>query len=154
MLTSPLQLEASYIKELHFLMKDHPKDLKPVENPAVKVSVKAARKTDDPLHWSFELNVGFDEATAPKMPFEFTLVMLGFFKVNEKYPAEQAEKLANTNGPAVLYSATREVIASLTGRNGYSPLVLPTVTFIHATGDQIKEKPRSQRMPRVIRKRG
>lgn len=154
MMTSPLRLESSYIKELHFLMKDHPKDRKLVQNPALKVRVKAARQADDPLRWSFELNVGFDEATEAKMPFEFTLVMLGFFKVNEKYPAEQAEKLANTNGPAVLYSSAREVIASLTGRNGYPPLVLPTVTFIEAPGTLIKEKPHSPRRRRLVRRRG
>jgi len=149
MMTSPLQLEASYIRQLSFSMKAEPGIVKLVEAPSVSVIVKAARRPDDPLAWSFELSLEFEEKTKKRMPFDFSLVMLGFFKISNKYPADQVERLATANGPAVLYSMARETISAITGRNGYSPFVLPTVTFVQSPSQVAKQqKPPRSRTPR------
>jgi preprotein translocase subunit SecB len=54
----------------------------------------------------------------------------GYMTVAEGYPEDQREMLVNTNGPAILYSALREMVLNLTSRGPWPPVTLKTVTFL------------------------
>jgi preprotein translocase subunit SecB len=73
--------------------------------------------------------------------YSFRVEVVGFYEVSKDYPTEKAEMLVRANGPALLYSASRELIASLTGRGPFASVNLPTVTFID------EAKPTSSSLP-------
>ena len=76
-------------------------------------------------------------------PFDFKVVMIGFFKISEECSEEETEILMTNTAPSVLYSAAREYLLIITGRSRYLPVLLPTVTFFpkrRITKEEIKER--------------
>jgi preprotein translocase subunit SecB len=73
--------------------------------------------------------------------YSFRVEVVGFYEVREDYPTEKAEMLVRANGPALLYSAARELIATLTGRGPFAAVNLPTVTFIDEAESQSSPLP-------------
>lgn len=82
-----------------------------------------------------ELTIALENKNEEKTPYVFKIVMLGFFDLHESCQAEEAELLLKTNAPSVLYSAAREFLLLTTGRGMFSPLMLPTVTFLPVEQD-------------------
>jgi preprotein translocase subunit SecB len=149
---SPLQLERYFIKELHFLLKDDfeskpETDLVSELPDLLNLTVRAMRHEADPLRWSFEVSVQFKDD--PRFPYNLRIVMLGFFKVSNEYPAENVEMLARVNGPALLYSAAREAVVTITSRSG-SPTaaLLPSVSFLPSPPARPETKAKPTRTPK------
>jgi preprotein translocase subunit SecB len=128
---SPLSLESYYLKELHFAVNDQ-KPIKGAEFDNLEIGVKAETQIDEnnPLRWSCELTIESKRDPDSYLPYAFVVIYVGIFQVSEKFPSERVELLAKTNGPAVLYSAAREMMVSLTGRGVFPPLLLPSITFL------------------------
>lgn len=140
-LTSPLQLDRYFLKDLRFELKEGfdgqrvpVGDLTP---PSLEIGVVAAEQnSEDPLQWRFEVSLELPDPPESKFPYIVATTLVGYFTVNAHYPAEQAERLARINGPALLYSSAREVVASVTGRSPYPKLLIPSVTFIQPGSDK------------------
>lgn len=72
-------------------------------------------------------------------PFAFKIVMVGFFEVMKEFfesqGSEKTDQLVNVNGPALLYSAARELLALVSGRGPYTEenlnVLLPSITFLN-----------------------
>lgn len=72
-------------------------------------------------------------------PFAFKIVMVGFFEVMKEFfesqGQEKTEQLVNVNGPALLYSAARELLSLVSGRGPYPDenlnVLLPSITFLN-----------------------
>lgn len=84
-----------------------------------------------------ELSISLKGDIEQNSPYIFSIVLLGFFTLDESCAGEEAELLLKTNAPAVLYSAAREFLLLTTGRSLFTPLMLPTVTFLPA-GEEIE----------------
>lgn len=133
---SRLQLDTYFLKELRFFLKD---DLP--KAPAKKTKEKTVNLEISDLttpldnggyKWRCELTI---ESTNPEERhfYDFRIVMIGFFSVDENMEADEARLLAETNAPAVLYSTSREIVATVTRRSPYPGTLLPAVTFLKNT---------------------
>lgn len=150
MIASPLQLEWYFIKEIRVAWQpEFESDQEfSIEVSDVSAEVSSSQSSQDPLQWAFELSVSLSNKSGKQFPYTFSVCLVGFFQIDRAFwekDAQNAAVLAKVNGPAVLYSAARENVATLTGRGPQAPLILPTVTFWqdpHATtvpGGDVKE---------------
>lgn len=138
--TSPLQLNWYYIVEFSCKQKkgyQRTDDLgRVVKVEDLEVNVNNYVDKDNPLQWLFNLRVSLKE-DAVQYPYHFYIEMIGSFTVSPNWPEEQRSKLAETNGPAVLFSAARELLALITERGVRDPIYLPTVTFLRDIRSEI-----------------
>lgn len=135
MIPSPLRLEWYFIKELHVAWQSDFDSSEASEMTVSDLSVEVApsQSEDNPLKWAFEVSIALEDNTGERFPYVFHIVLVGFFDIASTYAEKNrngAELLAIVNGPAVLYSAAREHITTLTSRGPYPEVVLPTVTFL------------------------
>ncbi len=132
---SPLQLDRYFLKGLRFnLNEGYDRGRVSPEHfaaPQIKIGVVSAEQDPErPSRWRFEVNLGLSDMPESDVPYQVETTLVGYFVVHENYPPEHAERLARVNGPAVLYSCAREIVASVTGRSPYPKLLIPSVTFI------------------------
>ena len=156
---SPLILDFYFVKKVQFELKpgfddDFNRDLNEVKAPKIVVNVNSARNTEQENSWRFELSIDADEKSSEdNFPYTFSITLVGFFRVDEEFPAESADMLAQINGPSVLYSAARECLASVTGRSPYSPILLPSASFVPDAEPEEetkkKQKPPVKRVKRI-----
>lgn len=131
---SPLQLDRYFLKGLKFQLKEGYDRIGPLfrkfDPPDLEIGVVSAENVDDDLsRWRFEICLQLPCGPDDDFPYSIATTLVGYFKVDETYPAESAERLARVNGPAVLYSCAREIVATVTGRCPYPKLIIPSVTF-------------------------
>jgi preprotein translocase subunit SecB len=140
---SPLQLDRYFLKGLHFQLKDGYDRGKVPERlaaPPLEIGVVSAEQDEaQPSQWRFEVSLELPDLPDSDFPYQVETTLVGYFTVHESYPAEQAERLARVNGPAVLYSCAREIVATVTGRCPYPKLLIPSVTFIQPEGPTVDE---------------
>lgn len=140
-ITSPLQLDRYFLKGIHFeLNEGFDGDWMPVSDltpPELEIGVVSAEQNpDNPAQWRFEICLELPDSPQTRFPYKLGTTLVGYFTVNEHYPTDQAERLARINGPALLYSSAREIVASVTGRSPYPKLLIPSVTFIQPGVDK------------------
>ena len=133
---SPLIIDFYFVKKAQFELKpgfdtNLDREAREVETPKLKINVESGKNSEEPNHWRFELNVEADENPSEgDFPYTFGISLVGFFRVHESYPAEDADLLAQVNAPSVLYSAAREFLSNVTGRSPYPAILLPSVSFV------------------------
>ncbi len=155
---SPLQLEGYLVTELSF--KAQPDFEYDLENPLttvqpadLKIEVALAEHQDDRLRRSCDLTVELTDTTGSKFPYVFRTIITGFFRISEKYPTEQVDIMFTTNAPALLYSAARELLATVTGRGPYPSVTLPSVTFLPSLAETNAQKQTAATKARPTRKK-
>lgn len=131
---SPLQLDRYFLKGLQFQLKEgydrSGPHFRKFDPPDLEIGVVSAETVDDdPSRWRFEICVQLPQIPDSEFPYDVATILVGYFTVAATYPAERAEQLARVNGPAVLYSCAREIVATVTGRSPYPKLLIPSVTF-------------------------
>lgn len=147
--SSHLQLKSYYLKEIVYKLKDalefpHEGKLE-AGSVGFEISDITTPINDDPFQWRCELSVSSTDTGDKSSVYEFNIVLVGFFSVQPSLSQEQAQLLAETNSPALLYSTSREIIGTITRRSPYPALLLPSVTFIKDTEEQEpKKKPRKK----------
>jgi preprotein translocase subunit SecB len=132
---SPLQLDTYFLKEVSYSLIDSlevvPERVTETKPIGLEISDITTPLADNPKAWRCELIV---ESANPKEDgnqfYKFKIVLVGFFKTNPDLNDEQARIIAEANCPAVLYSTSREIIATLTRRSPFPATLLPLVTFI------------------------
>jgi|SRR5687767_14889733 len=160
MIPSPLRLEWYFIKELRVAWQSEydSSEAAAMSVSDLSVEVTPSQSEEEPLKWAFEVSIALEDNTGKRFPYVFHIVLVGFFEIAREYAETNpngSELLAVVNGPAVLYSAAREHITTLTSRGPYPEVVLPTVTFLPIEEKQknkdsqlqlegAKEKPRSR----------
>lgn len=73
-------------------------------------------------------------------PFRLTVLVAGYFSVDNDAELENLEEFSNIQGPALIFPFVREIIANLSMRTGLQPLILPPTNIWHLLGQ-------SQSMP-------
>lgn len=134
---SPLQLHRYFIEE--FFCKANPdfKKGSKIGMDAFQVFFETGDE-EDPRMRRIRLTVSLDITKGGNEPFAFKVVLVGFFEVVKEFfegqGPEAANKLVNVNGPALLYSAARELLALVSGRGPYPDksvdVLLPSITFL------------------------
>jgi preprotein translocase subunit SecB len=132
---SPLIIDFYFVKKVQFELRngfdtDFHEERKEVDPPKLNINVESGKHSEEPNRWRFELSIEADEnSSEPDFPYTFFISLVGFFRVDENYPAENADMLALVNAPSLLYSAAREFLANVTGRSPYPAILLPSVSF-------------------------
>lgn len=140
---SHLQLETYFLSELSYSLKDNletpPQKAKTRSTVEVEISDVTTPLGESGHDWRCELTINSkDEDQAF---YDFRIVMVGFFKMDLTLNTETAKRLAETNCPAVLYSTSREIIATVTRRSPYPGTLLPLVTFLQLPEEVKPAKP-------------
>ena len=129
MIPSPLHLEKYFFTKIH--VDACPNSCEKAGKGLFTVKAACMKHKDAERKWMGQLElkqVQDKEVGCPEYTFHVEVV--GFYEVSKNYPEEKAEALVRANGPALLYSAARELIATLTCRGPFAPVNLSTVTFI------------------------
>ncbi len=129
---SPLQLEAYFTTEITFRAnpefavgqpcKIGPNDL--------DVLAECARLPNSPDRWQVTLRLKFQPGPAVNSPYYFALQIVGVLWTAPSLPPERVEPLVRTNGPSMLFGVARELVRDLSARGPYSPLLLPSLSFL------------------------
>lgn len=80
----------------------------------------------------------FPEDEKRKVPYSIRLVAVGLFNVDPN--VKDPEKLLEINGASILYSSAREFLITITSRGPWSPIFLPTISFIPQSPSQERNK--------------
>lgn len=141
---SPLLLDSYYFREINVKFHyDVESDNKVIADD-LKIEVQELQDEDDSRKWIFRLTIELPETTTPKLSYSFRIGLTGFFEVSETYDPELADRLAKANGPALLYSAAREMLTILTCR-GFGPtVILPSVNFLPPAKKQAAVEPEKE----------
>lgn len=143
---SPLIIENYFVKKVQFELnpgfdRSNLPENKDIE-PNIKVNLESEKYPEDRNSWRFELSIeSSDDSPEEKSPFTFGITLVGIFRVDENYPTENADLLAQVNAPSVLYSAARELLVNVTSRSSYSAILLPSISFVPETEKEPKKKP-------------
>jgi preprotein translocase subunit SecB len=138
MTLSPLQLHRYYAEEIFCKANpDFDKD-KEVKIKDFQVLFETGEEKN-PLLRRIRLTIEQTLSNDGNEPFAFKIVMVGFFEVMKEFfesqGTEKTEQLVNVNGPALLYSAARELLALVSGRGPYTDenlnVLLPSITFLN-----------------------
>jgi hypothetical protein len=95
-----------------------------------KVEVYEQQSAEDPRDWAFALEVTLDNNSGARYPYVFKVALFGSFSVAAEIEPPDSDLIAVRNGPAILYSAAREIVAATTGRGPYPAVLLPAVNFL------------------------
>src|SRR5215213_4988177 len=146
MRASPLQIEGYYVQSLsikldpkvgdraglqvfpeYHVQLDEPFEPTPIN---FRVGRTVGQHESDSSRWRYEIKIISQGKSTKNSPYNFDITLIGYFQVDEAYPADKAELLVHANAPALLYSAAREILAIVTGRGPFPALVLPSATFL------------------------
>jgi preprotein translocase subunit SecB len=134
MQASPLQIDAYFLKDLSFSINDELElenlDEKDLGGLALDIKDKTDPIKKEPNKWRSEVLVEVKNEKGKTAPYTFKIIMVGFFTLDGNYPNDRAKLLVETNAPAILYSAIREIVFNMTSRNPFPTLLLPSVTFL------------------------
>lgn len=148
---SRLRLNAYYLKEISYYLRDDLEKLPGKKTDDKTVDLEISDLTTpiegEGREWRCEVTI---KSVSPEKQhfYDFRIVMVGFFSVDEGVDPETAIRLALTNCPAVLYSTSREIIATVTRRSPYPGTLLPTVTFVEEQAQAEQKKDPKIRKPR------
>jgi preprotein translocase subunit SecB len=141
--TSPLRLNRYFLKSLFFELHEGfdrgRRSIKGVDVPPLYIEVVSAdQNPENSLQWRFEVSVELGEPEEGDFPYTVKAAVVGYFTVSEEYPSERSERMAKTNGPALLYSSMRELVASVTARSPYPTLLSPSMMFVPLETEELE----------------
>lgn len=131
---APIQLENYFIKALRFDLRagfDSRESLDDkVALPDFNINSNVTQDTDDTRLCRCELTIELTDDPNNKFPYTFAIALVGIFRVSSKYSDDKVDLLIKVNAPSIMYSAAREIVLSISGRGGYPPVLLPSVSFV------------------------
>lgn len=129
MIPSPLHLEKYFFTKVH--VDACPNSCEKAGKGLFTVKSTFMKHKDEDRKWMVQLDLQQVKDKDEACPeYSFHVEVVGFYEVSQDVAAGKAEALVRANGPALLYSAARELIATLTSRGPFAPVNLQTVTFI------------------------
>jgi len=146
---SHLSLEDYFVTELYFAAVPEfgsSTDGSKLSPTDLDVKVQRWAQQEAPSRRSCNLTIELKESPDYKFPWIFRITLVGFFEVIEGYPYD-IEKLVHANAPAILYSAAREALASVSGRGPYPEVLLPSVTFVELSFEKNKPAENQLQLP-------
>jgi preprotein translocase subunit SecB len=129
---APLQLNSYFLSALNITVtpKFDVKKASVYELNNLRNKIDISTNKEHPGIWQVHLALKYSPNANENVPYGFSIEIVGFFGVHPKWPKNQIETLVKINGPAILYSAAREIIVQITSRGPWGPMLLPAVNFI------------------------
>jgi len=154
MLKPPLQLETYYFTKVA-VSADPCYEPQEGIAPAITIDtdVGMGQHSDDPRRWMVTLGLHAKSPDEKPIPYKVDLEVVGFFRVEPEVEEEKYPLLVQANGAAILYSAAREYLLTITGRGPWPPIALPTTNFLGFEKESGKKIPPSRGSRKPIRQR-
>ena len=131
---SPLQLERHFFTKVR--LEANPKG-KPGAANELGCEVEIGKALDDAKRFQVTLRLKLLPGPGGEACYAGEIHAVGLFRVLAGWPPEQDLTLVETNGPALLYGAARELLCNLTARGPWPQVVLTSISFV-----QPKNKPK------------
>lgn len=109
-----------------------------------RLSIRYGKAKDDDAAWWVGVEYGTRSTENKTCPYDLDILAVGLFSVADEFPSDRAEKLVYENGAALVFSAIREMVSTVTGRFTYGPLILPTVSFMGEYEKHLEKKSTKQ----------
>jgi len=90
----------------------------------------------------------FKETENP--PLRVSVLAAGYFSVKKDEDIKILEEFSRIQGPALVFPFIREVIANLTMRTGYPPLLIPPMNLVSLIGKSGKIKKRLPKRSKIL----
>lgn len=145
---SPLQLEGYYVRELQFAVRPgleeqtrfamqnglhiQTEGLFNPEDITFNFLGGGALNQEDPSRLMSIIEIRTDNPPERRVPYDFRVVLVGYFKLNVNEPTEYMKKVEaqiRANAISILYSAARELVAAVTSRGPFPGMVLPSAVI-------------------------
>ena len=134
MSTPPLRLENYFFTEVslkanpNFKYEDFKDNLMDF---SVKTHVRSGTNKEDPRKFQVTLDIKTEPLDERPLPYDASLTLVGFFDVDPSValPVPAAD-LVRVTGSSILYSSAREFLLTLMGRGPWTPMLLPTISFV------------------------
>lgn len=91
---------------------------------------------NDPVLFGIKLRIAIENKEGKLAPYALDVEAAGLFEISKKIQKEKREEMVMVNGCAVLYSAIRDQVMTLSARCSRGTFILPTVNFL----DKVKKK--------------
>lgn len=131
---SKMQLEGYFIEEVSFNLQNpnipNLEAIPKLDSTDLDIEVKLGESKDDENKKFCQLTVSLKEKTAETFPYNFKIVLAGFFGLDAACSKEDVGVIMTNTAPSMLYTAAREYLLLLTGRTRFLPVMLPTVLFL------------------------
>jgi len=131
---SPLQLEYYFVADSHVTANKAFSQEEPLGVSAEDIIAEPDIKAqNDQGQWEVVLRVQYNPGPGTNTPYSFSVELVAFFRMDPNYmlsDPERRERLVRTNGPTILFGIARGIVRDLTGRGPYSPMILPTASFV------------------------
>jgi preprotein translocase subunit SecB len=105
------------------------------------LGIDAAQNAKDKRRYRLELQITSGDEKENALPYHFDITLVGFFRLTRIRSTTQIEPFITRDAAAILYSAARELLASITGRGPFPAIVLPVILF-DLTEDLTPPKPK------------
>jgi preprotein translocase subunit SecB len=129
---SKMQLENYFVEELSFGLNNNYKldseNLPKLASSDLEIEVRLGEANENVSRKMCHLTIS--PKPKKKFPYEFKIVLIGFFEIDLKCSEEEKAILLKSNAPSMLFTAAREILLLVTGRTRSMPLMLPTVAFL------------------------
>ena len=128
---SPIHVTEYFVTEASFSAnrKFDPKQDVMLQSDDFQLGVEAQASPDNKRRWQIVMRLQHQPPAEANVPYRFTVEVVGFFVVLERYPEERVDRLVRTNGSSMLYGILREMVRDLTARGPYAQVMLPTTNF-------------------------
>ncbi len=174
-----LQLDGYYVKEIHCSVRNdldeeshlalgtglhiQPSQVMLCPSAGVSVEIWVGQHPESQPRFRIMLQIKSDDEDDDN-PYEFHIMLAGYFSIVGVEFVKEKSVLYYRNGVMLLYSAAREIIASMTARGPFPAFILPTLTFdltdrtwasIVKAEDQARmlaEKQRPRQLPAAAKK--
>jgi len=140
MRSAKLQLENYFVEELYFQLQqsqelniNEPPKLKPSD---LDVEIRLGERKEETQKKLCHLILNLKEEVKKTFPYDFRISIIGFFEIDSSCLEDEVNLLLKTTAPSILFTASRELLLTVTGRARYFPLMLPTVVFLPNTKEQ------------------
>ena len=90
-----------------------------------------------------QLDIAPESTNDAPLPYKIELQVVGIFDVTPEVEEQDMGRVVYNQGGALLYSAAREYLLTLTGRGPWPPFALNIATFAPFTDRTIKQKPKT-----------
>jgi len=117
----------------------------------IKTDFKFRQGKADSSNWQVVLTITLSGNGEQEVPYEGVMEAVGLFKFPNGSKALDEKKvlqIIGANGPAILYTAARELFLTVAGRGPWEPPCWPAVNFVDTKLEKVEaNKPRKGRKP-------
>jgi preprotein translocase subunit SecB len=129
---SPLQLEAYFLTESSYRTNQdfNPEKEPKLDDTDLQVSADIQPIQNQERRWQVTVSIKLQPKPEANSPCSFSITVVGIVWAAPNLPGNNLDMMVRTNGPTMVYGAAREMVRDLTARGPFSPICLPSVSFL------------------------